>query len=242
MTASRPVLDAAEVRAGVLAEVTAERDDLARRQAEAREALSAVVAEANRIRAEHQAACDDARAAHAKMPPPPDVPDATEAQELVHRLTRETANVADRQARVLASAVPTIEAAWSDARPHLDAEAADLLVAVEALAARYADWWNLLHTARQSAERADPNRRVHDGPSTRMGQRPDVLTVLAAGRGADVCAVTPIPSARVVTEPEDGFLRRGTVRPDDTDPEVIYLRRGAPRADVVGQRVTPTRY
>jgi len=199
--AETPTLDATEVRARVLADVTAEREALAVGLAQARADLSALVAEADRLRAEHAAACYEARALHARMPPAPDVPDSSEAQELVHRLMGEGPALVDRERHTLAAARADVEAAWSDARPHLDAEAADLLAAVEALAARYAAWWGLVRDVRHAAETADANARTTNGPSTRMGQQPDALAVLAAGRGADLCAVTPLPGT-VFRQPE----------------------------------------
>ena len=101
-----PVLDAAAVRARVLADVTAEREALAVRLAQARADLSALVAEVDRLRAEHAAACDEARTLHAKMPTAPEVPDSSEAQELVYRLMGEGPALADRERADVRGPVP----------------------------------------------------------------------------------------------------------------------------------------
>lgn len=189
-----PVLDAAEVRARVLADVTAERHVQTARMAQAQADLAAIAAAADRLRAEHAAACEEARALHTKMPPEPEIPDASAAQELVHRLTRERGELNARERETLAAAVGEVQAAWDQARPALDARAAELLAAADALARRYAAWWDLVYQAREADEHR-PNARTTNGLSTRMGQRPDALAVLAAGRGADLCAAAPLTSA-----------------------------------------------
>lgn len=109
----------------------------------------------------------------------------------MHRLTRQIPDLAKAERTALAAAAPDVEAAWATARPHLGAEAAALLASAAALAARYAQWWNLVREVRAAVEATHPGGRILYGPSERMGKRPDALAVLAAGHGADLCAVTP---------------------------------------------------
>lgn len=184
--------DAADVRARVLTDVTAASQAHRARLRDAQDALRAVFARVDAMRSDHEAACREARERHRTLPPEPAYPDVTAAQELVHRLHLEAATLSDRERDALAAALPDVEQAWQDARPALEADAVALMGDVEAYAARYVAWWSLLHAARTAAEHG-PNLRVTNGPSARMGERPEPVAALLAGsRGLDLCAPTPV--------------------------------------------------
>lgn len=186
-------LSAEDVRRSVLVEVIAEREALAARETQAREDMRALIDEADKMTAEHDAACAEARGRHVALPAPPVLPDGAPLQELLHRFIQERVALHDRERQTLAQRIGDVEEAWQDARPDLDSEAAALLRKVDALAARYRGWHRLVYDVRLAQETANPNARMVNGPSARMRPVPDAVAVLTvAAHGADLLASAPI--------------------------------------------------
>ena len=192
-------LSAEDVRRSVLVEVTAEREALVAREAQASEDMRVLIEEADQMRTEHDAACAEARAHHVALPTHPVLPDSAPLQELLHRLTQERVALHDRERQALAEHIGDVEEAWQDARPELDSAAAALLREVDALAARYREWRRLVHDVRHARETANPNVRMVDGPSARMRPTPDAVAVLTvAAHGADLLAPAPTRRADLI--------------------------------------------
>lgn len=184
-------LDAATLRAMVLADVEAEGQRVRAAEAEHRAALTQLATEAAQLRAEHDKAAAAARATYAAAPPMPELPDGQPHRDALHALLRARAALTTRRVQILAAALPEIVLAWDAARPLLDERAREIATQATALAEEYAAWWRLLRDARRANETSDPNKRVRNGPSERMRPRPTAVDVLAAATGIDLCGVGP---------------------------------------------------
>jgi DNA repair exonuclease SbcCD ATPase subunit len=190
----------AELEARILAEPNEERERLDAAAQAVRDEIAAIQAANAELRAEHDRAARQAGAQFEPAPEPPQLASIASQVEALERIRRARSGLQVARRAALADGAELVEEEWQLARALLDARARKITEQAERLAGEYRDWWRLVRAVRESIERRDPNRRVVNGPSTRMRAEPTTVDVIAAASGVDLCATLPLfPTAQPVT-------------------------------------------
>ncbi|GAB3544381.1 hypothetical protein GCM10027404_00990 [Arthrobacter tumbae] len=183
---------AEELRAEIVAEVTAELERLAEVDRETREEISRLDAEHDVKLDRWQVDCAEARAEYRPEPPRPERESIAQLQQLLHRLHEARTAAHDRAEKMLGHQKLMIESRWQEARETLTRRTEEALKPLEALAVEVGDWRRLLSDARLADERVK-GVRLLNGEASRMRSSIGVPDLQALAAGTDPLAPAPLP-------------------------------------------------